>query len=182
MAERCRRKRGVKFSAVFATVRFWIVFSVFSENAKSNFVFSAKALSQTNRCPRKCGVKLCAFDNIQRIQRRSEIMHFRWIRGMKRSVFAKNAEWNGEFSAITGHSRKSGYVLGFNTYFNKIFLILGLGLVYYWMMLKNCEKRTIKSRACVPLRTVQTFSFSNTCLNLSKSLLLSNCCIFQPLG
>ncbi len=78
-------------------------------------------------------------------------MRFRRIRGVKRSVFAENAEWNGAFSAITRYSRESSYVLGFNTYLNKIFLFLGLGLVYYWMMPKNCEKRTIKSRACVPL-------------------------------
>jgi hypothetical protein len=125
MAERCRRKRGVKFSAVFATVRFRIVLSVFSENAESNFAFSAKARSQTKRCRRKCGVKLCAFGNLQRIQRRSKIMGFRRIRGVKRGVFAKNAEWNGAFSAITLYSRKSGYVLGFNTYFNKTFLHSG---------------------------------------------------------
>jgi hypothetical protein len=52
---------------------------------------------------------------------------------------------------ITRYLRKSGYVLGFNTYLNKIFEIRGLGLVYYWMMPRNCEKGTIKSRACVPL-------------------------------
>jgi hypothetical protein len=74
---------------------------------------------------------MCAFGSIQRIQRRSEIMRFRRICGVKRSVFAENAELNGAFSAITRYSRKSGYVLGFNTYFNKIFEILGLGLVYY---------------------------------------------------
>ncbi len=79
-------------------------------------------------------------------------MRFRRIRGVKRSVVAENAGWNGAFSAITRYSRKSSYVLGFNTYLNKIFLILGLGLVYYLMMPKNCEKWTIKSRACVPLR------------------------------
>ncbi len=78
-------------------------------------------------------------------------MRFRRIRGVKHSVFTENAEWNCAFSAITRCSRKSGYVLGFNTYLNKIFEILGLGHVYYWMMPKNCDKRTIKSRACVPL-------------------------------
>ncbi len=78
-------------------------------------------------------------------------MRFRRIRGVKRSVFAENAERNGAFSAKTRYSRKSGYVLVFNTYLIKILEILGLGLVYYWMMPKNCEKRTIKSRACVPL-------------------------------
>jgi hypothetical protein len=103
-------KRGVEFSAVFATVRFWIVLSVFGENAESNFAF---------RCRRKCRVKLCTFGNIQHIQRRSEIMRFRRIRGVKRSVFAENAEWNGAFSAITLYSRKSGYELGFNTYLKK---------------------------------------------------------------
>ncbi len=36
---------------------------------------------------------------------------------------------------------------------NKIFKILGLSLVFYWMMPKKCEKRTIKSRAFVPLST-----------------------------
>ncbi len=137
MAERCCRKRGVKFSAVFVTVRFWIVICVFGKKAESNFAFSAKARSYTNRCRRKCGVKLCAFGSIQRIQRRSEIMRFKW---------------NGAFSTITQYLRKSSSVLGLNTYLNKIFLILGLGLVYYWMMPKNCEKRTIKSRACVPLK------------------------------
>jgi hypothetical protein len=35
------------------------------------------------------------------------------------------------FSAIMWYSRKSGYVLGLNTYLNKIFEILGLGFVYY---------------------------------------------------
>ncbi len=152
MTERCRRKCGVKFGAVFVTVRFQIVLSVFGEKAESNFAFSAKARSKTNRCRRKCGVKLCAFGNVQRIQRRSKIMRFRRIRGVKRCVFAENAEWNGAFSAKTRYSQKSGYVLGFNTYLNKIFEILGLGLVYYWMMPKKWEKLTIKSRACVPLK------------------------------
>jgi hypothetical protein len=91
MAERCRRKRGVKFSAVFVTVRFQIVLSVFGEKAESNFAFSAKARSLTNRCRRKCGVKLCAFGSIQRIQRRSKIMRFWQKRRVKHSVFAKNA-------------------------------------------------------------------------------------------
>jgi hypothetical protein len=45
MAECCRRKQGVKFSIVFVTVRFRIVFSVFSEKAESNFAFLAKARS-----------------------------------------------------------------------------------------------------------------------------------------
>jgi hypothetical protein len=45
MAERCRRKRGVEFSAVFLTARFRIVFSVFCKNAEPNFAFSAKARS-----------------------------------------------------------------------------------------------------------------------------------------
>ncbi len=114
MTERCRRKRGVKFSAVFATVHFRIVLSVFGENAESNFAFSVKARSQTNRCWRTCGVKLCTFGNIQRIQWRSEIMRY-----------GKYAEWNIAFSAITLYSRKSGYVLGFNTYFNNFFLNSG---------------------------------------------------------
>jgi hypothetical protein len=78
-------------------------------------------------------------------------MYFRRIRGVKRSVFAKNAEWNVAFWAITRYSQKSGYVLGFNTHLYKIFEILGLSLVCYWIMPKNCEKRTIKSCACVPL-------------------------------
>jgi hypothetical protein len=56
-------------------------------------------------------------------------MRFRRIRGVKLSVFAENAELNGAFSAITRYSQKSGYVQGFNTYLNKIFEILGLGLV-----------------------------------------------------
>jgi hypothetical protein len=86
------RKRGVKFSAVFITVRFRIVLSVFGEKAESNFAFSAKPRSSTIRCRRKCGVKLCAFGSIQRIQRRSEIMRFWRIHGVKRSVFANNAE------------------------------------------------------------------------------------------
>ncbi len=152
MAERCHRKRRVKFSAVFVAVRFRIVLSVFGEKAELNFAFSAKARSLTNCYWPKCGVKLCAFGSIQLIQRRSEIMRFRRIHWVKRSIFAKNAEWNGAFSAITQYSQKSGYVREFNTYLNKIFEILGLGLVYYWIMPKNCEKRTIKSRACVPLR------------------------------
>jgi hypothetical protein len=58
-------------------------------------------------------------------------MRFRQIRGVNRSVFAENAELNGAFSAIMRYLQKYGYVLGFNTYLNKIFLILGLGLVYY---------------------------------------------------
>jgi hypothetical protein len=45
MAECCRRKHGVKFSAVFVTVRFRIVLSVFGEKAESNFAFLAKAQS-----------------------------------------------------------------------------------------------------------------------------------------
>jgi hypothetical protein len=58
-------------------------------------------------------------------------MRFRRTIGVKRSVFAKNAELNGAFLAITRYSRKSSYVLGFNTYLNKIFEILGLSLIYY---------------------------------------------------
>jgi hypothetical protein len=58
-------------------------------------------------------------------------MRFRQIRGVKCSVFAENAELNSAFSAITRYSQKSGYVLGFNTYLNKIFEILGLSIVYY---------------------------------------------------
>jgi hypothetical protein len=45
MAERCRQKRGVTFSAVFATVRFRIILSIFGEKAESNFVFLVKARS-----------------------------------------------------------------------------------------------------------------------------------------
>jgi hypothetical protein len=45
MAERCRQKRDIKLSAVFVTVRFLIVLSVFGEKAESNFPFSAKAQS-----------------------------------------------------------------------------------------------------------------------------------------
>jgi hypothetical protein len=45
MAERCRRKRGVKFRVVFITVRFRIVLSVFGKKAESNFTLSAKAWS-----------------------------------------------------------------------------------------------------------------------------------------
>ncbi len=63
---------------------------------------------------------------------------FRRIRGVKRSVFGVNAEWNGAFLAIV-YSRKSDYIWGFNTYLNKIFEILDLGLVYYWMMPKNVK-------------------------------------------
>jgi hypothetical protein len=47
MAERCHRKRGVKFSAAFVTVRFWILLSVFSEKQ-----------SQTSCFRQKRGVKL----------------------------------------------------------------------------------------------------------------------------
>ncbi len=66
MAERCRQKPGVKFSAVFVTVRFQNVLSVFGEKAESNFTFSEKVQSETNR-RLKCGVKLCAFGSIQHI-------------------------------------------------------------------------------------------------------------------
>jgi hypothetical protein len=45
MAERCCRKCGVKFSAVFVTVHFWIVLSVFGEKVESNIAFLAKARS-----------------------------------------------------------------------------------------------------------------------------------------
>ncbi len=47
MAERCRQKRNVQLSAVFVTVRFWIVFRcgvkliVVGENAELNFALSA---------------------------------------------------------------------------------------------------------------------------------------------
>jgi hypothetical protein len=71
-------------------------------------------------------------------------MRFRQIRGVKRSVFGEYAEWNGAFSVKTRYSGKSGFVLGFNTYLNKIFEILCLGLVYYWTMPKNCEKTNYK--------------------------------------
>ncbi len=46
MAERCCRKRNIKLSAVFVTLHFRIVYSVFGEKAESNFD------------PRKRGVKL----------------------------------------------------------------------------------------------------------------------------
>jgi hypothetical protein len=45
MAERCRRKHGVQFIAVFVTVRFQIVLSIFGEKATSNVAFSVKAQS-----------------------------------------------------------------------------------------------------------------------------------------
>ncbi len=48
IAERCCRKRGVKFSVVFVTVCFRIVLSVFSKKAESNFAFLVKAQSWTN--------------------------------------------------------------------------------------------------------------------------------------
>jgi hypothetical protein len=89
IAERCRRKRRVKFSVVFVTVRFRIVLSDFSEKEESNFAFSR---SYSNRCWRKRGVKLCAFGSIQHIQRRSGITRFWRISGVKRCVFAENAE------------------------------------------------------------------------------------------
>jgi hypothetical protein len=37
--------------------------------------------------------------------------------------------------------------------------ILALGLIYHLMIPKKCEKRTIKSRACVPLRNLFPVSF-----------------------
>jgi hypothetical protein len=43
--ERCGRKREVKFSVIFVTVRFRIASSILGENAESNFAFSAKARS-----------------------------------------------------------------------------------------------------------------------------------------
>ncbi len=73
---------------------------------------------------------------------------FQRIREVKCSVLAENAEWNGAFSGITWYSRKSGYVLVFNTYLIKIFEILGLGLIFYWMMPKNCEKNHKISCIC----------------------------------
>jgi hypothetical protein len=45
MAEHCRQKRDIKPSAVFITVRFRIILSVFDKKAESNFAFSAKARS-----------------------------------------------------------------------------------------------------------------------------------------
>jgi hypothetical protein len=45
MAKRCRRKRDVKLSAVFVTVHFRIVLSVFGEKVESIFAFSVKAWS-----------------------------------------------------------------------------------------------------------------------------------------
>jgi hypothetical protein len=42
MVERCRQKRGVKFSVVFVTVLFRIVLSVFGKKAESNFAVSEK--------------------------------------------------------------------------------------------------------------------------------------------
>jgi hypothetical protein len=105
---------------------------VFGKKAESNFAFLAKAQNYSNRCRRKCGVKLCAFGNIQHIQRRSEIMRFWQICGVKHSVFAqKRGVKNGAVLVKKRFLRKSGYVLGFNTYLNKIFEILGLCLVYY---------------------------------------------------
>ncbi len=64
---------------------------------------------------RKHRVKLCTFGSIQGIQRKSRIMHFRRICGVKRSIITKNAEWNGAFLAITRYSRKSYYVREFYT-------------------------------------------------------------------
>jgi hypothetical protein len=44
MAERCRRKRGVKFSIVFVALFFWIVLSVFSKKPESKLrVFGKSA-------------------------------------------------------------------------------------------------------------------------------------------
>jgi hypothetical protein len=88
-----------------------------------------------------------------RTQRRSGIMCFRRIRGVKRRVFAENMERNGVFSEIMWYSRKFNYVQGFNR-LNKIFEVLGLGLVFYWNDAKKCDKRTIIFCACVPVRTV----------------------------
>jgi hypothetical protein len=48
MAERCRRKRGVKFNVVFVTVRFRIVLSVFDEKVESNLTFSGKKSAELN--------------------------------------------------------------------------------------------------------------------------------------
>jgi hypothetical protein len=45
MAERCHRKRRVKFSAVFVTVHLFIVLSIFGEKMESNIAFLAKARS-----------------------------------------------------------------------------------------------------------------------------------------
>jgi hypothetical protein len=45
MNKRCRWKLGVKFSIVFATVRFRIVLSVFGQKVESNFAFLMKARS-----------------------------------------------------------------------------------------------------------------------------------------
>jgi hypothetical protein len=89
----------------------------------------------------------------------SGITRFRRISGVKRSVFAENAEWNGAFSAITRYLRKSDYVREFYTSFNKIFESLDHGHVFYLMVPKKLEKRTIKSRACVPLRSKISIKF-----------------------
>jgi hypothetical protein len=58
---------------------------------------------------------------------------------MKLSIFTENAELNGVLLAITRYSWKFDYVQDFYTKFNKIFGILDLGLVYYWMM-PRCKK------------------------------------------
>ncbi len=77
------------------------------------------------------------FGSIQHIQRRSRITRFRRISGVKRSVFAENAEGNSAFLAITQYSQKYDYVREFYTSFNKICESLDLGLVFYCLMLKK---------------------------------------------
>jgi hypothetical protein len=79
-------------------------------------------------------------------------MNFRQICGVKRSVFPKSAELNCAFLAKIQYSQKSVYV-GNSTFNLHFFLILGLRFLLL-NDAKNVKKRTIKSRACVPLRNI----------------------------
>jgi hypothetical protein len=124
---------------------------IFSENTEWNLESLAKTASYIYCFWQKRRVKLWAFGSIQSIQRRSRVMNFRQICGVKWSVFPKSAELNCAFFAKIQYSRKSIYVR--NSKFNLHFFNSGPRIsVVKWC--KKCKKRTIKSRACVPLRNI----------------------------
>ncbi len=119
---------------------------------------SPKTWCETGRFRRNPEVKLCIFGSIQCIQwsswfscfwwTRGEAKRFRWKSVVKRCDFGDNAV----FAKIRLCRRSWNLIL-------TIIEILDLGLVYFWMMPKK-RKRTIKSRACVPLRDwVSNFNF-----------------------
>ncbi len=97
IAERCHRKRKVKFSIVLEMALFQVISCIFSENAGWILGFLAKTPSYNNCYWQKCRVTLSAFNSVKPIQKRSGNTRLQWIHGMKLSVLPENSEWNCAF-------------------------------------------------------------------------------------